>query len=225
MFSQSKVLINALRELGASDPGRLRGYPGVWVDASSANPRKLRLLVSALLVSERCTASLSMSPPTWPTCVNTSLRAASLIAPLPRSPRRSSRCHVRRRGSGFACRRNAVGSGGVDRQDIQWRTSVTDLSLFSRGAGPGKPVRLHSRARSAGLDDGLPLEKRKPEWLRPVVHHGPEVLATRKVPRSQHGHRMRRRRLPKSFRMLGCRNGDIHGARRSLHTGLRILSC
>ena len=53
---------------------------------------KLRPLVSASLVSARCTASLSMSPPTWPTCVNTSLRAVFLIAPLPHSPRRGSRC-------------------------------------------------------------------------------------------------------------------------------------
>ena len=41
VLSVEEVLINALRDLGASDPGRLRGYPGVWVDASSENPRKI----------------------------------------------------------------------------------------------------------------------------------------------------------------------------------------
>ena len=142
VLAVEEVLINALRELGASDPGRLRGYPGVWVDASSENPRKIAAIGVRVARSERCTASLSMSPPTWPTCVNTSLRAVFLIAP-----------YLARRGGLTVSMSDVVaavsrveaqwGSGGVDRQDVQWRTSVTDLSLFSQGAGPGEPVRLH----------------------------------------------------------------------------------
>ena len=178
VLSVEEVLINALRDL-ARDPvaSQLRVY-------GSMLHRRIRKNCGhwhRALVSERCTALLSMSPPTWPTCVNTSLRAVFLM-PVTRSPRRGSRCRCQMSWQRFCAAERSGEAGGVDRQDVQWRTSVTDLSLFSQGAGPGEPVRLRSRARSAGLDDGLPLEERKPDWLQPVVHHGSEVLATRKVP-------------------------------------------
>ena len=70
---------------------------------------------------------------------------------------------------------------GAERQDVAWRHRVDDLSLFSRGAGPGEPVRLTSRLAAAGVTSGLSIEARKPEWLRPKVHHGPEVLALKKT--------------------------------------------
>ena len=105
-----------------------------------------------------------MSPPTWPTCVNTSLRAVFLIALLPSLAEEGLTVSMSDVVAAVSRAAEAQwGSGGVDRQDVQGRLSVTDLSLFSQGAGPGEPVRLHSRARSAGLDDGLPLEERKPD--------------------------------------------------------------
>ena len=39
------------------------------------------------------------------------------------------------------------GNGVAERQDVAWRHRADDLSLFSRGAGPGEPVRLTSRLR------------------------------------------------------------------------------
>ena len=69
------------------------------------------------------------------------------------------------------------GNGTAERQDVAWRHRVDDLSLFSRGAGPGEPVRMTSRLAAAGVTTGLSIATRKPEWLRPHVHHGPEVLA------------------------------------------------
>ena len=47
--------------------------------------------------------------------------------------------------------------------------------------GPGEPVRLVSRLAAAGVADGLSIESRKPEWLRPMVKHGPEVLTLRRT--------------------------------------------
>ena len=73
------------------------------------------------------------------------------------------------------------GDGVAERQDVAWRHRVDDLSLFSRGAGPGEPVRLVSRLAAAGVTSGLAIESRKPEWLRPKVHHGPEVLALKRT--------------------------------------------
>jgi len=37
---------------------------------------------------------------------------------------------------------------------------------------------------SAGVTAGLAIESRKPEWLRPKVHHGPEVLTLKRLIRS-----------------------------------------
>jgi lipoic acid synthetase len=64
----------------------------------------------------------------------------------------------------------------VERQDVAWRERLDDLSAFSRGLGPGEPVRLLGRLHEAGVRDGLQIETRKPDWLRPKLHLGPEVL-------------------------------------------------
>jgi lipoic acid synthetase len=40
-----------------------------------------------------------------------------------------------------------------------------------------------SRLAAAGVTSGLSIESRKPEWLRPKVHHGPEVLALKRTTR------------------------------------------
>jgi lipoic acid synthetase len=70
---------------------------------------------------------------------------------------------------------------GVERQDVAWRHRPLDLSAFSRGEGPGEPIRLRGRLAAAGVTDGLEISERKPEWLRPVVAHGPEVLKLRRT--------------------------------------------
>jgi lipoyl synthase len=41
----------------------------------------------------------------------------------------------------------------------------------------GEPVRMLGRLAQAGVGTGLSVAERKPAWLRPKVHHGPEVLS------------------------------------------------
>ena len=74
--------------------------------------------------------------------------------------------------------------GELERQDVAWRHPADDrdLSAFSRGDGPGAPVRpvanrAVARLEQAGVTDGLSISTRKPEWLRPRVQLGPEVMA------------------------------------------------
>jgi lipoic acid synthetase len=43
--------------------------------------------------------------------------------------------------------------------------------------------RLTARLEQAGVSDGLTIASRKPEWLRPKVEHGPEVLALKRTVR------------------------------------------
>jgi lipoic acid synthetase len=46
-----------------------------------------------------------------------------------------------------------------------------------------EPVRLLGRLAQAGVSDGLAIATRKPEWLRPKVQHGPEVLQLKRTVR------------------------------------------
>jgi lipoic acid synthetase len=85
------------------------------------------------------------------------------------------------------------GGGELERQDVAWRHRPDDLSAFSRGEGPGspvrtasdhgEPVRLLGRLADAGVLDGHAAGARKPEWLRPKVAHGPEVLSLKRTMR------------------------------------------
>jgi lipoic acid synthetase len=75
------------------------------------------------------------------------------------------------------------GAGELERQDVAWVHRPEDLSPFSRGEGPGQVGRTTLRLASAGVTDGLAIETRKPEWLRPKVSHGPEVLELKRTVR------------------------------------------
>jgi lipoic acid synthetase len=77
----------------------------------------------------------------------------------------------------------AWAGGEQERQDVAWRHRVEDLSMFSRGAGPGAPVRLASRAEAAGVTTGLAITERKPDWLRAPLHLGPAVLRLKRTTR------------------------------------------
>ena len=76
---------------------------------------------------------------------------------------------------------DALGGRRGERQDVAWTHRPDDLSRFSRGMVPATPVRLTSRLAAAGVVDGLSIESRKPDWLRPMVKHGPEVLSLRRT--------------------------------------------
>jgi lipoic acid synthetase len=77
--------------------------------------------------------------------------------------------------------RSLWGSGDVERQDVTWIHRPDDLSRFSRGEGPGTAVRLTARLADSGVEGGLDISERKPDWLRPKVRIGDEVLRTKKI--------------------------------------------
>jgi lipoic acid synthetase len=75
----------------------------------------------------------------------------------------------------------AFSGGRMERHDVAWREVPEDLSPFSRGAGPGEPVRLMSRLARAGVEDAIDISARKPDWIRPRVNHGENVLSLRRT--------------------------------------------
>ncbi len=74
------------------------------------------------------------------------------------------------------------GGGVLERQDVAWKHRPDDLAPFSQGLGPG--TRAVQRMEQAGVTGGLSIGTRKPEWLRPHVHHGPDVLRLKHTVRS-----------------------------------------
>ena len=124
---------------------------------------------------------------------------------------------------------DAWGGGTVERQDVAWRHRPDDLSAFSRGAGPGAVVRdasqhLSDRLAQVGVVGGLQISTRKPDWLRPKVHHGPEVLALKRA--------VRELDLVTVCEEAGCPNlsecwadgtATFMVLRRALHPGVRLL--
>jgi lipoic acid synthetase len=76
---------------------------------------------------------------------------------------------------------NMWGNGLFERQDVAWKHTPDDLSAFSRGEGPGQPVRMLGRLAQAGVKESISLSERKPDWIRPHVKHGEEVLTLKKT--------------------------------------------
>jgi len=186
--SVEQVVIDALADLGLPGCGRLRGYPGVWVDPDGEHPRKIAAIGVRLSRGRtmhgfalNVSTDLSMFGHIIPCGIVgkavTSLQAEGLEVTLEQT------------ATAVAARAAAVWGGGeVERQDVAWRHRPEDLSAFSRGAGPGAVVRdasqhLSDRLAQAGVVGGLQIATRKPDWLRPRVHHGPEVLALKRAVR------------------------------------------
>ena len=137
------------------------------------------------------------------------------------------RLDARRRRRRRPARRRAVGR----RRRPSARTSpggtVPTTCRCSRAAhGPGEPVRLASRLAAGRRDRrGCRSTTRKPDWLRPKVAPRPRGARAEAAPirDARPGHGVRGRRLPEPHRVLGRRHGDVHGARRALHAGVRLL--
>ncbi len=177
-----RVIVASLTELGVDDVGCLDEYPGVWVEVSGPDPRKICAIGVRLAHGRTMHGfALNVSPnmrymrdyivpcgiPDKPVTslaeegVETTLEAVAEV--------------VARHAAGVWC------AGQMERQDVAWKHRPDDLSAFSRGEGPGAVVR---RLAQVGIADGLEIATRKPDWLRPKVVHGPGVIALKKTVRN-----------------------------------------
>ena len=126
------------------------------------------------------------------------------------------------------------GHGRLERQDVAWRHRPEDLSLFSRRRMPAPGDVVRPDGRHAGAPDVA--SRRSGRRRRAVDRHPQAGLAAPEGPpqargarpeaddpRARPGHRVRGRRVPEPVGVLGRRHGDVHGARRSVHAGVRLL--
>ena len=180
------LLIDALTELGLSGAGRLPEYPGVWVDVDGPDPRKIAA-IGVRLARGRTMHGFALNHTTDLTYMRDHIVACG-IADRPVTSLAEEGVDVSMRDLvGLVSRLAAQrwGGGVADRHDVVWQNRAADLAPFSRGEGPGEAVtpRSHARLEAAGVADGLSIESRKPDWLRPKVRLGAEVVALRKTVR------------------------------------------
>jgi lipoyl synthase len=188
-----QLIVAALGELGIADAGVLPEFPGVWVGVGSARPRKI-CAIGVRLARGRTMHGFALNvvpdmrylreyivPCGIADRPVTSLAEEGVDVPMREVVDVVARLAVDRWGGGLG-----------ERQDVAWRERLDDLSAFSRGLGPGEPVRrasdhvsarLSGRLAEAGITEGLAVGQRKPEWLRPRVHLGSDVLAVKRTVR------------------------------------------
>ncbi len=183
--SVEQLLIDALADLGLPNAGRLREYPGVWVDPDGPDPRKIAA------IGVRLTRGRSMHG--FALNVAPDMRYWGYIVPCGIPDKRVTSLADEGLDVGMEQVADAVtaraaalwGAGAAERRDVVWRHRPDDLSAFSRGEGPGEavPVRLQGRLAEAGVTEGLQIATRKPAWLRSQFRTAPGYLGLKRTMR------------------------------------------
>ncbi|MGA9277582.1 lipoyl synthase [Ilumatobacter sp.] len=186
------LVIDALAELGLDNAGRVPGFAGVWLDAGTDRERKI-CAIGVRLRRGRTMHGFALNVATDMTYMREHIVPCG-IGDKPVTSLAEEGLDVTLEQVADIVARLAAdrwANGALERQDVAWAhaTDGRDLSAFSRGEGPGEQVKLVSsrataRMEAAGVTDGLSIETRKPDWLRPKVEIGPEVLELKKTIRS-----------------------------------------
>ncbi len=164
------VLIDTLADLGLGDCSSDPEYPGVWVDADGAEPRKIAAVGVRTLRSgpgrRRTLHGIALN-------VDCDLAMFGHIVPCGIADRGVTSLHAEgvavnmdRVVEAFVARVvDAFGSGSHDRHDV-----VTG----SAGPAFSRERPLLRRLRQAGVapEDGLGIEERKPPWVRVPMRIG-----------------------------------------------------
>ena len=205
--SVEQLVIDTLTDLGLPNAGRLKEYPGVWVDPDSANPRKIAAIGVRLTRGRSMHGfALNVAPQMdmfghIVPCGIADKAVTSLAAEgIDVSMREVVDAVVAR-----AVALWAPSGRAWERSDVVWRDPARgddDLTPFSRGRGAGAPVRsaadhgaaadsttivegpslrLRGRLAAAGVADGLPVGERKPEWLRAKLELGGRPLELKRT--------------------------------------------
>ncbi len=137
-----QLIIDTLGELGLRTAGRLREYPGVWIDPESEHPRKI-CAIGVRLSRGRTMHGFALNidpdlrymrdyiiPCGIPDKAVTSLAEEGIDVTMEAVTTIVGRLAAAQWGNGV-----------LERQDVAWKHRPEDLSAFSRGEGPGEVVR------------------------------------------------------------------------------------
>ena len=177
-----QLVIDTLREIGVGGGGRMEGYAGVWLDVGTERARKISA-IGVRLAHGRTMHGFALNIDPDMTFMREHIVPCG-IGEFPVTSLREEGFDVDMRTVVDIVARLAAekwGDGSGERQDVAWVHRPEDLSRFSRGEGPGEPVRLLGRLADAGVEAGLDITDRKPEWLRPRVNIGEDVLRIKRT--------------------------------------------
>ncbi len=182
VHSVEQMIIDSLCEIGLQDVGTMPKYPGVWVNPQGSNPRKICAI--GVRVSRRRTMhGFALNVSTDLDYMREHIVPCG-ISEYPVTSLQAEGVEIALKDVVDIVSRQAAklwGGAQLERQDVAWKDSPLDLSAFSRGEGPGQPVRMMGRLARAGVEGGVDISARKPDWIRPRVQHGPEVLSLKKT--------------------------------------------
>ena len=187
------LIIDTLAELGLPNAGRLDGFAGVWLDVDHPDPMVAPRKICAIgvrLANGRTMHGFALNVTTDMDYLRSHIVPCG-IGDKPVTSLAEEGIDVTMREVADVVARLAAerwADGAIERQDVAWRHAADgrDLSAFSRGEGPGeqvKPVsdRAAARLEAAGVTNGLSIDTRKPDWLRPKVELGEGVTSLRRT--------------------------------------------
>ena len=180
--SVEQLVIDALAELGVKNAGRLTGFAGVWLDADNDRRRKISA-IGVRLAHGRTMHGFALNVDPDMTYMRQHIVPCG-VAEYPVTSLKEEGIDVSMQDVVKIVSRLAIerwGNGKGEQQEVAWVHRPEDLSRFSRGEGPGDPVRMLGRLADAGVDGGVDLSERKPEWLRPKVQIGTEALKIKRT--------------------------------------------
>ena len=183
-----QLVIDVVGDLGILGASRLRGYPGVWIDAEGPAPRKL-CAVGVRLARGRSMhgfalnvePDLAMFGHIVP-CGLTDLGVTSMAAEGVKVTMREVVEAIVRRAP-----EHLAPGAAIERQDSSWWPGTARPSIQAADPAGGRRAdrALDRRLVDAGVDPerGVSLSARKPDWARAQARIGPEMVKLRSTMR------------------------------------------
>ena len=155
-----QLIIDTLTELGVTNAGRFDGYPGVWIDPKSMTPKKI-CAIGVRVSRGRTMHGFALNVSTDLSFMREHIVPCG-IAEYPVTS-------LAELGFNFSVQQ--VADVVAKLAAMRWTNG-----LFDR-----HDVALVAVSEIPSAESNVQITERKPEWLRPHVNHGPEVLATKKT--------------------------------------------
>lgn len=186
VFKVEQLIIDALCDVGLPNVGRLAGFPGVWVDPLSDNPRKI-CAIGIKISRHRSMHGFALN-------VNTDLGMFAHIVPCGIADKPVTSLEAEGVAVSMAdmvgvlselCAK-AFDDGTFSAQSVGFRRGTNDrlpegrdavspqAQEFSTDLRPGSSISKRISRAGGYLGEPLKISSRKPEWLRAKANMGPE---------------------------------------------------